>query len=710
MFDATLAETFENADGISAAIRRSQEHLRPPPNLKPSEWAETSLWIPEGNAVPGPYRIANAPYQRDPMDQLVNPDCFRVTLKWGAQVGKTLCALAVQGYCVEISPKSQMMMQPSQGDLQTWLETKFNPMVEANKGISKRIAKARGREGVNNQRMKSYPGGFMMFAWAGSPKTMRGRSAPIIVCDEVNGYAVTEEGHPVGLLAQRSATFEDERFLVEISTPTFEGAYIDQAYEDGDQRQFYVKCPCCDHVQTLKWSNVIWNGRQSTDIDDCDADAGRQSEHEPDTAMYACDGCGELWNDGQRVAAIRNAEAAGYGWIAAKPFRGHASYHLNELYSTFRKLRSIVQSYLDKLATDDIQTFVNVSLSLSYAQPGEKLDPTGLLQRARAYAAQVPMGGVYLTCGVDMQPDRLEAEVVAWGVGEESWSVEYVVLWGDPLNQDVWDDLDEFLGRTWQHESGSEMGISATALDTGGGKGGYTQRAYEYARGKQTRRLFAIKGGGTWGSPIVAAPSRKKTGKNVRKVDLFIVGANEAKKIVMDRLALQREGPGYCHFPEGRDADYYKQLTAEKLTKRYVKGFPIREWVKGDKDRNEALDCRVYAFAALKITNPNLARLAKRMGVDVPRLRESIKAATHVQAEPVQQIEQTPGQPVAAATPQWAQAVASTAVRLMQVTEAVREASAKGKPQEEQKAPQTETKRIRRSHALRKGGGYVRNF
>ncbi|WP_241525896.1 phage terminase large subunit family protein [Pseudophaeobacter leonis] len=52
--------------------------------------------------------------------------------------------------------------------------------------------------------MKSYPGGFLMFSWSGSPKTMRGRSAPFIVCDETDGYDRTSEGHPVGLLWQRA--------------------------------------------------------------------------------------------------------------------------------------------------------------------------------------------------------------------------------------------------------------------------------------------------------------------------------------------------------------------------------------------------------------------------------------------------------------------------------------------------------------------------
>ncbi|WP_297341948.1 phage terminase large subunit family protein [Pseudophaeobacter sp.] len=89
-------------------------------------------------------RFDNAPYQREVIDMTANPRCERISLMWGAQVGKTQTALAAQGYRIEFDPVSQMMMQPSQGDLTTWLETKFNPMVEANEGLQNVLANAQG--------------------------------------------------------------------------------------------------------------------------------------------------------------------------------------------------------------------------------------------------------------------------------------------------------------------------------------------------------------------------------------------------------------------------------------------------------------------------------------------------------------------------------------------------------------------------------------
>ncbi|MBD9528665.1 phage terminase large subunit family protein [Paracoccus sp. PAR01] len=670
---------FSNRAAVVDAVYSTQSFLEPPPDLAPSVWAESSVVIPIGNAVPGPIRFDNAPYQREPLNMTANPDCFRVSLMWGAQVGKTLLALCAQGYRIEQNPTSQIMMQPSQGDLHTWLETKFNPLVDANERLQELIAKPRGRDGVNNQRMKSYPGGFMMFSWAGSPKTMRGRSAPFIVCDETDGYDRTAEGDPVELLAQRAATFGDQRLMLDISTPTFKGtSRIEAAFLQGDQRRFHVVCPHCGHHQVLRWERVRW-------------DKEEDGTDQPESARYACDHhdpetgeirCMSRWTDGERVAAIRNAEALGAGWKATKPFRGHASYHLNELYSCFRKLREIVQSYLDKKAANDLQTFTNVSLAETWEEQGEQVEAGSLMARAEDFAAAVPAGAAVLTAGIDMQQDRLEVEVVGWGLGEESWSVDYRVLWGDPLQGEVWDELDAVLSETWQHESGAMLSIGAACLDTGG-TAGMTQAAYEYARGKTGRRLFAVKGVPGWGKPIVTSPMRKASGKRARKVDLFNVGVDEAKVVVTRRLGIQRSGPGYCHFPMSREPEFFAQMTAEKLMTKTIRGFSVREWHK-TRDRNEAFDCRVYATAALKILNPNIARLAKNF-----------------------EVEEAEVAPAPAA-------IVKTTVRLKDAVDAIaaaRAASTEIPPEEpEPTKPQSVAKRGQRTRRRRSGGGWVNGW
>lgn len=583
MTEDKIISEFGNQSGLNQTISSALQFLRPPPNLKPSEWAERNVYIPVGNAIPGLIRFDHAPYQREPLDMTENPECNRITLMWGAQVGKTMLALCAQAYKIAQNPQSQIMMQPSQGDLKTWLETKFNPLVDANDRLTQVIAKPRSREGVNNQNMKSFPGGFLMFSWSGSPKTMRGRSAPFIVCDEVDGYDKTSEGHPVSLLWQRAATFGDQRKLLEISTPTIKGAsWIEKAYGDGDQRRFHVPCIHCDHTQPLEWKNVIW------------------PEDKPLDAQYACSNCGSLWTDAERIAAIRKGE-----WVAERPFIGHASYHLSELYSCFRKLGDIAQSFLEKKRSGDLQTFVNVSLAETWEEGGEGIDEHTLADRCEDWGELVPEEVIILTAGVDVQDDRLEVEVVGIGRDEETWSIDYVTLNGDPSSPKVWEDLDSVLFGEYETKDGRMLGIRATAIDTGGH---HTQSVYRYVKARESRRVFGIKGVGGEGRPLVGRPSKN----NIGKVRLFPVGSHTAKEMVYGRLRIQEPGAGYCHFPIERSDEYFKQLTAEKLVIRYVRGHAKRVWVK-TRPRNEALDVRCYAMAAYSIIGVNVNTIASKM-------------------------------------------------------------------------------------------------
>jgi phage terminase large subunit GpA-like protein len=607
-----VTNQFSNPLAVLASLRNALKQLKPPPDIAPSKWAEDNVWIPEGNAKPGKLRFTNAPYQRGMLDVIKEPGVYRVTYMTGAQLGKTTVQQCVTGYFIAHEPRSQMFVQPSQGDVQTFLETKLRPMLESNPTIREKMAKPRGRDGVNNSRIISFMGGFLMFAWAGSTKTLRGRSAPIIQADEINGFETTAEGDPGELIAQRAASFGDQALRTESSTPTEKGGRIDKAFYEGDQRRYYVPCPHCDAPQYLRWENVMWTGRRSTGIEDYAKDQNRADEHNPLDAQYMCEACGVGWSDAERKAAIRAAEAAGHGWKAAKPFKGHASFHAPELLSTFRDMSKIVQSYLDKIALDDMRSFVNVSLGEPYEVEGDKADPNKLMARREVYKAQVPMGAVYATAGIDAQADRLEVERVGWGINEESWRIDYKVLWGDTLLPEVWIELEDYLNEELQHESGAVMRVRAACVDTGG-QAGHDAVVHDWLRGKTGRGIFGIKGTPGWGKGVIGTIMRKQQGKNARKVDVYPVYGDEAKLLIMRRLAMEAPGPGFCHFDEDADEEYFAQLTSEKLVTHYTKGFPVRKWCKPPKARNEALDCRVYAYAALKIMRPDLKRLTERI-------------------------------------------------------------------------------------------------
>lgn len=598
-----MSNDFSNPDGFNRVWKSAIEFLRPPRDYTPAEWAEANIKIPLGNAIPGSLRFANAPYQVEPLNMMADPSVERVTLMWGAQTGKTQLLNCAMGYYIAHNPVSQMMMQPSQGDLHTWLETKFNPMVDSNEALNNVIAKPRSREGVNNQTMKSYPGGFLMFSWSGSPRTMRGRSAPIIYCDEVDGYEYTAEGHPVSLLWQRAATFGSQRKLLVTSTPTRKGSsFVESSFENGDQRRFHIPCPHCHSEIDLKWSNVMW-------------DKNNQGEHLPHTARYVCQECGCEIDDAQKRVALRSGR-----WIAKRPFTGHASYHLSELYSAFRRWSDIVRSFLEKKATNDLQSFVNVSLAETWEEAGEQIDEHGLAERREPMEA-VPDDAATLFAGVDVQDNRLELSIVGMGRGEELYVYKHITLYGDPSTPQLWTALDTHLFAQYETESGRQIAIRAAAIDSGGH---FTNSVYAYVKRNAGRKVFAIKGVGGEGKPISSRPSRN----NVAKCPLFSVGVDTAKDLIFARLRVNEPGGGYVHFSDGLEDEYFKQLTAEKVVTKYQKGFKRRIYEK-IRPRNEALDCLVYAYAAYAIIGLNVNALADRLDEE-----PSEKPSENVQNKP----------------------------------------------------------------------------
>ena len=335
-------------------------------------------------------------------------------------------------------------------------------------------------------------------------------------------------------------------------------------------------------MQTLKWSQVHWQ------------------ENDPSTASYICEHCGSCWDDADRYNAVKKGE-----WRATAPHTGIAGFHLNGIYSPWTPLSYSVTEFLNsKRDPMRLKTWVNTFLGETWEDQGEQVDEHDLINRGEDWGGELPEDVLLLTAGVDVQDDRLELEVVGWGRGEESWSIDYQTLYGDPSTAQLWMQLDEVLQQKFVHPVHGEMIIRSACVDSGGH---YTQQVYNYTRARAGKRVFAIKGVGGEGKPIVGRPSKN----NIGKINLFPVGTDTAKELIYSRLKIEEEGEGYCHFPTGRHEEYYRMLTAEKKVTKYFKGRPRREWVK-IRTRNEALDCRVYATAALAILNLNLEAVYKQ--------------------------------------------------------------------------------------------------
>lgn len=513
-----------------------------------------------------------------------------------AQVGKTEIINNVVGYHIDQDPAPILIVHPTLEMGQAWSKDRLSPMLRDSPALKGRVADSKARDSGNTILHKIFQGGHLTVSGANSPASLASRPIRIVLLDEIDRYppSAGAEGDPVNLATKRSTTFWNRKRIM-TSTPTIKGASrIEAAWEESDKRRYFVPCPDCGEWQILKWSQVQWP----------ETEAG---EHDPAGAFYVCEHCGTCWDDVMRWRAVRAGE-----WRATANFKGVAGFHLNEIYSPWVKMADMAAAFLEaKKLPETLKTFVNTSLGETWEDKGETIEGDDLKDRGEPFGSEeLPAGVVVLTAGVDVQDDRLECEVVGWGRDDESWSIEYQTFPGDPSGRELWDTLEDFLFKSYQHANGVRLQIVAAAIDSGGH---HTQAVYRFCKPKkmQRRRIWAIKGMGGQGRAVwPAKPSRN----NVGRVPLYILGVDAAKEMVYSRLAIENPGPGYCHFPDTYEEHYFDQLTGEKVITKYKMGIPTRQWVlKSASQRVEALDCRVYALAAWLGLNADMVKLAVRL-------------------------------------------------------------------------------------------------
>jgi len=417
--------------------------LRPPPELTISDWADQNRRLSsEASAEPGQWRTSRAEYQRGIMEAISDAGVESVVIMSSSQVGKTEMLNNSVAYHIDQDPAPIMVVMPTERDAETWSKDRFSPMARDTPCLTGKIADPKSRDGNNKILHKRFPGGHLTIVGANAPSGLASRPIRLLLCDEVDRYPFSAgaEGDPVNLAKKRTVTFWNRKIVL-VSTPTNKGASrIEAAYEESDQRQYHVPCPECRAEQVLVWGRVKWDKTEG-------------GMHRPETAKYHCIHCNAVWNDETRWGAI----SKGF-WQAREPFTGIAGFHLNEIYSPWVRLEAMAKAFLSARAggDDTMKTFINTSLGETWVESGEAPDWQRLLDRKEDWGAgEVPANALFLTAGADVQKDRIEVDVWAWGRGLESWLIDHLVIEGGPGSEACWNGLTDLLGRTWQHANGT---------------------------------------------------------------------------------------------------------------------------------------------------------------------------------------------------------------------------------------------------------------
>ncbi|WP_272670837.1 phage terminase large subunit family protein [Providencia sp. PROV147] len=635
LVSGNLNSTQTKRDRLLAGVKKG---WTPPPRISVPDWADRYRKLAkEAGSTSGSWQTDTVEIARGPMLSVTESGVHTITVMCCTQLMKTALLENVFGYFAHLDPCPMLLLQPKEDAAEQFSKERITPLIRVTPALRKVIGANKQKTSKETLLYKSFPGGFLALAGAGSPDNLARRPIRVLLADEVDKYPITREGDPITLAEERTATFGLNWLSVRACSPTVEDeSRIAASYEDSDQRRASLACPHCGHRQFPDFfKHVHW--------------PKEGEKHQPNLALIYCESCGAGWSEGERLRALRTIR-----WHQTKPFECcgsrhsplndydqawhnddetavdkvwewseserhavyraicpdcgglgvsniHAGYQASKLFSPWQKDKpsDIAQKYLKAKGDPDRElAWWNTQMGLPHRPNyGKKLPIDALLARREVYDAEIPMGVVVLTAGIDTQNDRLEIEVVGWGKDEESWSISFDVIEGDLETAEPWTRLDAYLKQIWRRADGRGFTIMAACHDSGGN---HTQKVYEFAKERLGRRIWAIKGeSATNGKRSPIWPNKRPTPKNRSQFKPIIIGVNSAKDSIRSRLHIEERGPGYMHFPVDRDIGYFSQLTSERLIMKEAAGQRYSVWELPHGKANEALDCRVYAYAAL---------------------------------------------------------------------------------------------------------------
>ena len=446
--------------------------LRPPRRRTVAQWAADERFVAResGSPLPGKWSNDVAPYLVEVMECLTPADPSRtVTLKKSAQIAGTEAGINLIGHVVVDDPGPMMVVLPTTEEVKKYVKIKLQPAIDETKTLKAKIREQKSRdEDSSTTTLKKFEGGFLQLVGANSSSGLQMVSIRVLVLEEVSEYPadVDGRGDPVEMAIERTQGWEGREKIFFNSTPGLMGACrVSEKYEISDQRRFYVPCPQCGLFQTLQWAKL---------------------DREALPPFYKCAANGCVIDHSSKVRML----AAGR-WLKTYPgedcppeivppedmerHRQRASngrdpgFALNGLYSPLRSWSALVAVW--RIAQGNQakeKRFSQQGLGEPWAVKGDAPDHQKLFDARAEYKWRaVPPGALFLTGACDVQGDRLEWSVYAFGLNFTSWLIDKGVIEGDPNGPEVWRELDKVFAKSWPDQFGKPWSLDALGVAAG---------------------------------------------------------------------------------------------------------------------------------------------------------------------------------------------------------------------------------------------------
>ena len=585
--------------------------LEPPPMETISEWTDAYRYTDQGK-----YYVSLAEYQRAPMDAISDPFVEEVVLMWSVQTGKTELILNTIGRFAHREPCPVMWVLPTIEMAKNVSKQRLEPMFEKTVVLSKLLGEKGTRDANNSLTFKKFPGGFIICPGANSPSSLSSWPIRLLVGDEIDrwGKLIRGEGDILMLARKRTTSFSDKKIVL-VSSPTERStSRIHPAYMETNQQQFYLPCPHCNGMQVLQFPNLKFEYDEEAikdltqvdeELDAEEFDYKKKAIAAHIHAYFVCIHCGAAIEQDWKHSMVQNGV-----WRAKYPkIVQRQGFHMWQAYSPFVTWAETAAEFLHCNGFPDrLRVFTNTALAELYEEKGQRIDDLPLMNRREDYPDRLLDKIEVVTCGIDVQADRFECELIGWAADGENWSLDYRVFWGNtgtfdrgkPDDDEVYRQLYELFDRQYVTESGNVLPVDAIGMDTGFN----TDQVYDFCEiAGKLYRIFPMKGA----SSSLKGPLVKQARAGSRRLKLFIVDGNVAKGILLERLQLEPGERGSAHFPMRYKKEYFLGLTAEEKKTRGN----VKTWEKV-RERNEPIDTRVYAYTALKLLAPTWGKIRRK--------------------------------------------------------------------------------------------------
>jgi phage terminase large subunit GpA-like protein len=585
------------------------------------------------------------------MDVFNDPLIRKVTLMWASRCGKTTILENRINYKVDREGGNILCIFPSDKKGKKWSKISLGPLIRDNPLLREKFADQKSRSNENEIMFKPFIGGVLVIGGANVPGSLSSWSMEEVLFDEIDEYppSAEKEGDPIELGMQRAENFPNKKFGFS-STPTIKGASrIEESWYESDQRLYFVPCPYCGAMQYLVFSPRSMFAQYGKGY--------LKYIHKGNEVTYVAYECGECKKDilpKHKHAMVRHGE-----WRKMRPqVTDHAGFQISRLYSPWVPWKEVAANFLrTEKRPERYMVFVNKALGELYIEDVNfQFTEDEFLLRREPYE-NIPAGVIFMTVGIDVQDDRLEAIIWGWGKGEEAWFIERGVIKGSPEEDSTWTMLDQFILKHRYHENGYPAaygkigGILAVCVDTGDGEHSNVVNAYVAHRKKN--RFFAIKGANKPQKDFVITTRTKKKRNFLLLVDTF-----QGKKKIYYRLKVKQEKdldgrsiptPQLMHFNMSCDKDFFEQLTSEQIKLKKINGHIHQVWTLPSGKRNEVLDCTDYALAGLhaivpggsKNIDPFLEKLSHTLQFKFHQWKESNTEQTNEVSESIGETDET---------------------------------------------------------------------